>query len=127
MQITKLPEQVQPLLAELLERGIDVWLIGSRVNPSTVPPNDWDILIFGNAQLFSEIAAHDPPSGVDALVVVDGEQFKSPWPRKSDGHVNWGRLANWNWQRIDNDTASYEGTNRQRGSRVQQCAVRIHL
>jgi hypothetical protein len=125
VQITSLPEQVQPFLSELLEHGVDVWLIGSRVNQTAVLPNDWDVLIFGNPQLFNEIAAHEPISGVDVLVVVDGDNFKSPWPRQSDGHMNWGTLGDWKWQRIDSYTASYEGTSRRREGRVHQRAVRI--
>ena len=101
---------MQPLVADLLNRGHDVWLIGSRVNPTATPPRDWDIVVFGNPELLEEIRARKPINDLDILIVVDGDHFESPWPRASDNVTKEGSLSNWKWRPTDIDSVVYEGT-----------------
>jgi len=101
--------EIQALVRSLRAKGAEVWLIGSRANPHPEPPNDWDFLAFGSAQLLKELSEEPAVAGVDLMIVHDGERFRSPWPRP-DGLVKWGELASWQWQRLNQSTAQYRGT-----------------
>src|SRR5215203_644398 len=61
-----------------------IWLIGSRANPTTEPPNDWDLLVFANPTVLERLQALpelECEEKVDLLIVVDGDRFECPWPR----------------------------------------------
>jgi hypothetical protein len=79
------------------------------VNPAKTPPADWDLLAFGDGSLLSEFSTLPQVADVDLLIVVDGDTFESPWP-SPDGSVKSGSLRKWQWQRVSNTSASYEGT-----------------
>lgn len=95
---------------ELLSRGFSVWLIGSHANPTERQPADWDFMIFGTKALLDELTSQQPIPDVDAFVVFDGDNFKNPWPRASDGAIKKGSLKEWKWKSISEERASYEGT-----------------
>src|SRR4051812_22837681 len=110
MRAQELPKPIQSLIADLLKSDRVVWLVGSRVNPTGKPPNDWDFLIFGDTELLEQLRAREPVLDLDLLVVVDAEHFQSPWPRLSDGVIKSGSLTSWNWKVLGKDAATYEGT-----------------
>jgi len=89
---------------------VEVWLIGSRANQSAKATSDWDLLVFGSLTLLNALAKEAPILGLDLLVVFDGEEFRSPWPRQEDGHYKTGRLERWQWAKLSEDAATYEGT-----------------
>jgi predicted nucleotidyltransferase len=125
MKDTDLPDHIQPLIQELLSRGLEIWLFGSRVNPTNKPANDWDIVVFGNAKLLLELSELDQPENLDLFVVTDGDHFESPWPRSSDGVIKSGELRKWKWTRDSATKATYEGTHSTRRT-SQKSAVLIY-
>jgi hypothetical protein len=110
MNVEHLPSAIQLLIRPLLERHIEVWLIGSQANGNATVRSDWDFLVFGDAKLLRELSPLTPPPDLDLMVVYDGENFQSPWPRPTDGIHNGGDLALWKWSRTSRTTATYEGT-----------------
>lgn len=79
------PPAVRKFVEARLDEGLEIWLIGSRANPTADPPNDWDFLIFGSRQLLDALSREVEIDGLDPLIVYDGDAFESPWPRRSDG------------------------------------------
>lgn len=110
MKLPPMPEQVKSFAFGLVARGLEVWIIGSQVNRVENPPSDWDFIIFGDEDLINEMSQIKPVLHVDLLVVYDGDNFKSPWPRPSDGVIKTGSLSSWKWKQIRPNLASYEGT-----------------
>jgi hypothetical protein len=131
--ILEAPEAIASFVGRLLQLGLEVWLIGSRANQTSTEASDWDLLVFGSQQLLESLAREAPIAGVDLLVVFDGEQFKSPWPRPEDGHFKCGSLTRWKWTKLSDDAATYEGskwiddetwdTSRKRAMRVRRCRM----
>ena len=104
-----LSAKLDPYLQALRNRsgGIkEIWLVGSRANGTAQPESDWDLIIFGDKQVLSELrSARDLyHEEFDVLVVYDGNRFKSPWKIKS------GSLNLWKWRRVSDKTAGYVGT-----------------
>lgn len=110
VKLTEFPEHMQPLIRDLLDRGLDIWLIGSRVNPTGEPPSDWDLIVFGSPEVLEEFSQQPPPGDLDLLVVTDGENFECPWPRPSDGVIKRGELTKWKWTPTSKTSATYAGT-----------------
>jgi hypothetical protein len=110
MQAANLPPHIQAFVADLLRRGFDVWLIGSRANPTNEQPNDWDFVVFGSAKLLEQLRSAKPIPDLDLLIVVDGENFEGPWPRATDGVIKHGSLTTWKWTQTGSDSATYKGT-----------------
>src|SRR2546425_3288000 len=104
------PREIAEFVRLLLQRGVEAWLIGSRANQSAKATSDWDLLVFGSQTLLDALAKEAPIPGLDLLVVFDGEEFRSPWPRQEDGHYKTGRLRRWRWTKLSEDAAMYEGT-----------------
>lgn len=105
-----MPREIAAVVDELICRGNEVWLIGSRANPSILPPNDWDILAFGNSDLLNDFQRRPPVKDLDLLIVVDGDKFEGPWLRESDGATKAGQLSAWKWTRLNEGNATYKGT-----------------
>jgi hypothetical protein len=124
MKVEYIATDVQPLIRGLLQRGAEVWLIGSRANGYSKPESDWDFIVFGEDSLVQELSKLPAPDNVDVLVVTDGKTFRSPWPRKSDGAYKQGELEKWQWLRKSSSTATYESTKvaRRLGHRKKRAA-----
>jgi len=56
MTIANLPQHIQAFVSDLLDKGVEVWLIGSRINMTGKPPADWDLLVFGDNTLLRELS-----------------------------------------------------------------------
>jgi hypothetical protein len=112
-----LPADIKEFLSLLVKQCPQIesiWLIGSRVNPTNVPPNDWDFVVFAPTQLLEIIRGHDElkRSNVDLLVVYDGDRFEEPWfiPSEIRLKPKSGSLSKWEWKQISELEAQYTGT-----------------
>jgi len=107
---------MQPILAPHVRTFVDsltglpvqpssVWLIGSQASGRAQAGSDTDLLVFGPPGLIAAMrAALSPPSGIDCMVVVNGDDFEDPWQAKG------GSLSRWNWILKSATEAQYEGT-----------------
>jgi predicted nucleotidyltransferase len=89
-------EELNSYLASLIDRSneiTEIWLIGSRANGTARIDSDWDLLIFGNEQVLSELRSSEDLNcrDFDVLGVYDGNKFESPWQTKN------GSLSSWEW------------------------------
>ena len=105
--LTELPSDIQEFLRPLIEQDLDIWLIGSRANQTYTAASDWDFIIKGNESVLVELSKRRAPSNIDALVVYDGDSFRCPWPRPSDGWVKSGSLSQWGWSDVSPTEAKY--------------------
>lgn len=81
-----------------------MWLIGSQASGRAQPGSDTDLLVFGPPGLIAAMrATFSPPSGIDCMVVVNGNDFEDPWQEKG------GSLSRWNWVLRSATEAQYEG------------------
>lgn len=110
MKVSDLATDIQPLVHDLLVCGNEVWLIGSRANGYSKHTSDWDFIVFGDDSLLQKLSELPAPERVDLLVVTDGQNFRSPWPRILDGVYKQGELAKWKWSRKSASAATYEST-----------------
>jgi hypothetical protein len=111
-----MPAPIAAIVADLVSRCPEVWLIGSRANPTSAQPNDWDIVAVGDATLLEEFRARAPIDGLDLLIVYNSDDFEGPWLRASDGAKKTGSLSEWQWQRLNEDEATYRATKPREGS-----------
>lgn len=107
---------MQPILASHVRMFVDsltglpvqpssVWLFGSQASGRAQAGSDTDLLVFGPPGLIAAIrTALSPPSGIDCMVVVNGNDFEEPWQDKR------GALARWKWVLKSASEAQYEGT-----------------
>lgn len=107
MKVDQFPPSVQAFVRPLIEARHAVWLIGSRASGTQTEGSDWDFVIFGSEPLVQSLAATAAPANIDALVVYDGDEFRSPWPRESDGWVKSGSLSHWAWSEVSQCEAKY--------------------
>lgn len=107
MKLAELPLSIQAFVRPLLEARHAVWLIGSQANGTQTEKSDWDFIVFGSELLVEQLAASAAPSNVDALVVYNSDEFRSPWPRLSDGWVKSGSLTHWAWSVASECEAKY--------------------
>ena len=104
------PRAVAAAVNELLERGDEVWLIGSRANGTAKATSNWDFIVIGSSGTLGRLRSQAPIPDLDLLVVFDGDEFSSPWPRIEDGNFKTGSLRRWQWQRLSEELATYEAT-----------------
>lgn len=107
--INLVKNELEDFIAELVESNPDIssiWLIGSRANHTAEALSDWDILVFANEKIFSELEKNEyfHRGAVDLLVVTDGDNFKKPY-----GGEKSGSLSRWKWKEISANEAEYEG------------------
>ena len=106
---------MQPILAPHVRTFVDslaglpvqpssVWLFGSQASGRAQAGSDTDLLVFGPPGLIAAMrAALSPPSGIDCMVVVNGDDFEDPWQAKG------GSLSRWNWVLKSATEAQYLG------------------
>jgi len=131
----KLPEHIEEYLVGLTINSQDttsIWLFGSQVNGGARADSDWDILIFGNDRFLNHLKQHgpQPPSDVSIMIVYNGNNFKSPWPRKKDGVYERGSLSEWKWSYQSEGEAKYEGCKELPNGRLRtrwEKAIRVSL
>ncbi len=97
-------------LRELPIAGYEIWLFGSRANGSARTESDWDLLVVGSPQLLEQLANQRPFERCDLMVVVDGDNFVSPWLRHASADVKHGSLSEWRWKGLPDGEASYESS-----------------
>ena len=111
-----MPAPIATMVADLVSRCPEVWLIGSRANPTSTQPNDWDVIALGDHQLLDEFRARPQIDDFDLLIVYNGDDFEGPWLRLVDGAKKTGSLSEWEWQRLNEDEATYCATKAREGS-----------
>jgi hypothetical protein len=111
MLIAQMPVQIAEGVRELLARSPEVWLFGSRVNPSDTPPRDWDVLVFGDLDLLSEFQERAPVEHLDLFIVWNDDNFQSPWISYPEGPLRSGSLSGWRWHKTREGEAKYRGFN----------------
>ena len=106
---------MQPILAPHVRTFVDslaglpvqpssVWLFGSQASGRAQAGSDTDLLVFGPPGLIAAMrTALSPPSGIDCMVVVNGDDFEDPWQAKG------GSLSRWNWVLKSATEAQYLG------------------
>lgn len=107
---------MQPILAPQVRTFVEsltglpvqpssVWLFGSQASGRAQAGSDTDLLVFGPPGLIAAMRmALFPPSGIDCMVVVNGDDFEDRWQAKG------GSLSRWNWVSKSATEAQYEGT-----------------
>lgn len=125
MNTRDMPRGARDLLRKLLACGCEIWLIGSRANGTARMNSDWDFFVFGNADVYEQLRTHLPIENIDLLVVTNGDEFASPWPREADGAIKRGSLTAWKWQQLTSDRASYEATKWPDHWGISQSALKI--
>ena len=85
-----------------------VWLFGSRANGTDRANSDWDLLVFANQSVLSQLRADTKfhKESVDLLVVYDGNNFENAWGSRK----KTGDLKAWLWHSINETHATYDGT-----------------
>ena len=113
----KLPASVEKYLKSLIKSYpaiSEIWLFGSRANDRAHEGSDWDLMIFANSETLERMKIKGPlppkDEKVSILIVYDGNNFISPWPREKDGHVESGSLGEWDWGNLTDTQAWYDGT-----------------
>lgn len=90
-----------------------IWLIGSRANPTSRPPRDWDFLIFTKPICLAKVEAlsHYRQDNIDVLVVRDEGDFEELWfvPSPERQKPKRGSLTDWEWQVVSSTEACYVG------------------
>ena len=107
MRLT-VPPEIAGVLARLLARNVEVWLIGSRANGTAKDTSDWDFVVFGGPQVLAGLQRETPVPSLDVLVVIDAHAYSSPWPRPEDGQPKRGTWSQWKWHKLTEDEATYE-------------------
>lgn len=113
--IRTMSASIATVVAELVSRCAEVWIIGSRANPTGIKPNDWDIVAVGDAALLDEFRGRPSIEDLDLFIVYNGDDFEGPWPRAHDGARKTGSLTEWQWQRLNEDEATYRATKAREG------------
>ncbi len=113
--IRTMPAPIAAVVAELVSRCAEVWIVGSRANPTDIKPNDWDIVAVGDAALLEEFRGRPPIGDLDLFIVYNGDDFEGPWLRAHDGAKKAGSLTEWQWHRINEDEATYRATKARQG------------
>ncbi len=102
-----LPPQALAFLSRLTRiqpPPISIWLIGSRANGRHHATSDTDLLVFADPGFATNARQTlPPPTGIDVLVVYDGNQFSDVWQRKT------GSLKALRWRQRDIARATYFG------------------
>lgn len=125
MRLCEVPEGIRNLIGDMLTRGFPVWLIGSRANRTATSKSDWDFVIFGDKELLQELALLPQIQNVDVLVIFDGDNFRSPWPKAPNGEIKSGSLSRWKWVTLSETSATYEGTKWPNDWGSQKQAIRV--
>jgi predicted nucleotidyltransferase len=86
-----------------------IWLFGSRANNNANENSDWDLMIFGDNQIFSSLQNDKDFNNnkFDLLVVTNSDNFASPYDASKKGS-----LANLEWKKISTDKAIYWAYNK---------------
>ena len=90
-----------------------IWLFGSRINGTSRPDSDWDLLVFGTKKTIDELrrSLEFRQDNIDLLVVYNGNDFIEPWPTQPDSkEQKCGSLDEWCWKKINQRIAFYQGT-----------------
>lgn len=92
----------------------EVWLFGSRANGSATPCSDWDYMVFANEATLAKLRGDSRfhCSGIDLMVVTDGNQFVSPlteYARSKSGSLS-DKDGGWHWARLSPTKAMYRAT-----------------
>ncbi|WP_426307760.1 nucleotidyltransferase domain-containing protein [Acidovorax facilis] len=108
-QPLQLPEYISIFVRRLAAMGYETWLLGSRANNCAREDSDWDLLVFGDADLLESLSKEPLMENADVLVVHDGNEFCSPWT-DNKGRIKSGSLTQWKWERRFPTSAVYSGT-----------------
>jgi len=121
-ELPRIPDDIMGYLDDLILTfpAIDsIWLFGSRANPSSDPPRDWDFLVFGSSDILAALQKNDSfrRTDIDIFIVYDDNCFESPWAGEDGSKI--GRLQNrfdlhadryvygYRWRKISETEATY--------------------
>ena len=104
-----MPHEINQQISNLLSRGYEVWIFGSRLTGVEDEDSDWDFLVFGDESLLEELSHQEPVPDMDLLVVYDGDKFQEPPTWSSEKVYKHGSLTEWEWQQLDQNSATYMG------------------
>jgi hypothetical protein len=91
-----LPDDIAALIHKLTSTHPEireVWLIGSRANPTERPPRDWDFLIFATPATLSALRSDDflGSLDIDLLVATDHDHIEGV-KAAQNGRIKTGHL-----------------------------------
>jgi len=97
-----------------------IWLFGSRANGTAETLSDWDLLVFGSADVLNGLRCSTELhcSDIDVFVVYDGNRFASPWDdvagakngRLWSGPEGDRHVYGYGWRAISKSSATYCST-----------------
>jgi hypothetical protein len=114
MEIQRVREYID-LLNVRYHSVSSIWLIGSRASCTERPESDWDLLVFADHDSLAAMRgdAGLRASGIDLLVVTDGDRFEQPWIAEGYTVAKFGYLSNWRWTETSRTEAEYLDSRRQ--------------
>ena len=135
VELPRIPDDIKGYLDDLTLAfpAIDsIWLFGSRANPSSDPPGDWDFLVFGSSDVLAALQRNHSfrRTNIDIFIVYDDNCFENPWTDEDGAKI--GRLQNtfdldseryvygYRWRQISDTEAIYIST------RNFECIDRLH-
>lgn len=113
-----LPEEIQQHIQKIIiffPQIEKVWLFGSRANERCKPNSDWDIMVFADSKVLSELKDNSQIKhpNIDLFICYNGDSCESPWPDGSKVRklslkegLKWSECGN---------VATYKGTKETEG------------
>ena len=121
----KIPENIQNYFNNLVsefEEIRKVWILGSRANNCAHEDSDWDILVFANSRVLTQLRQKEEfkqsskDLNIDLLVLYNEDHFEAPWTSWNRGRtrqrIKKGALYEWGFERDRNNhnIGYYKGT-----------------
>ena len=100
----------------------EIWILGSRANNCAYDDSDWDILVFANSRVLTQLRQKEKfkqsskDLNIDLLVLYDEDHFEAPWTslnwRETRQIIKKGTLSEWNFKpdRSNPNIGHYKGT-----------------
>jgi predicted nucleotidyltransferase len=109
------------VLVSEFEQIREIWLLGSRANKLVHKDSDWDILVFANSKVLTQLRQNERFNqsskylNIDLLVLHDDNHFEAPWTspdRTGKERIKKDTLSNWKFKidKADINLAHYKGT-----------------
>ncbi len=100
----------------------EIWILGSRANSCAHEDSDWDILVFANSRVLTQLQQKEEfkqsskDLNIDLLILYDKDHFEAPWTSWDCGRtkqrIKKGTLSEWNFKpdRSNPNIGHYKGT-----------------
>ena len=105
------------------EEITEIWILGSRANSCAHEDSDWDMLVFANSRVLTQLQQEEEfkqsskDLNIDLLVRYDEDHFEAPWTSLDCGRtkqrIKKGTLSEWNFKPDDSNPniGNYKGRN----------------